>query len=550
MAGLRSRCGMGIIGLVSIIMLPVATAQSITPGSVQDTLKRPPAEVAPIDALQAPSNAPVLRPDEGINVPAKTISVDHFEFAGNTLYADDVLNRLVNGYTQRQITLVELYEAADKVTDFYVKQGYTLASVVVPAQKVTEGMVRLEVIEGHIGKLKYQGLKRYQESDLGYFLDTPEGQVYRASVFEKSLRLVDGLPGLDVKARLQPGEAYGSSDIVVEAAETPIEGSVFVDNGGTRNIGVIRTGAQVTLNAPLRAADQLTLLALRSREGLLKYGSVGYSVPTGLSASRINFTYGYAKFKVAGAFAGVSGSNRNAKAEFYVPLLKTSINQLDLSAAVSDTRANADFSGISFNKSAITLLELGSTYVHTFPNRAAAQVTGLISSNFRDYDNQASVNQTQPLKLDLDLQQLTPLPWYRLQLLTRTQLVYGVSPLPDTQKFSIGGPSSVRGYAPSEARGDWGYLGQVTLRRNIPFGPVVVTPRLFYDVGVIRQHHLNRLPPGSQPPDVSLASYGFGADAGFHSLSVKLDYAVPTTNVPVSDGKEDGRFYGTFSLAF
>lgn len=548
MGSLRDRKEQAAGTLGALLLLSTATwAQPITPGAVLDTLKRP-QEVKPAEPLPTPANEPAIRPNAAPATLAKTITVDRFEFAGNTLFSTDDLDATVAGYVKRPITLVELYEAADKVTEFYVRRGYTLASAVVPAQKVNEGTVRLEVIEGRIGTVRYEGLKRYEADDLNYFLDTPSGRIYRADSFEKNLRLVDGLPGLDVRARLQPGEAYGSSDIVVQTTERLAEGVAFFDNGGSENIGIFRGGVQVTLNNPTGAADQLSLTTLRSEGGLLKYGAVAYSLPTGVGASRVNLSYGYAEFDVAGVFAGVGGTNRTARGELFVPYLNTASDQLNLIAAVNDTRADTTFSGVSFNPNQITVLELGGTYVHTAANRAATQVALLIGSNFTGYDT--TDKSSQPLKIDLDVQQLTPLPWYQLQLLTRTQFVYGLEPLPDTQKFSIGGPSSIRGYAPSEARGDWGYLAQVTLRRSYLLGPVVATPRLFYDAGVTRQHRLDRFPPRGGPKELSLASYGLGGDLGYQNFNFKFDYAVPTSNVPVSDRKEDGRFYGTFSLSF
>lgn len=523
-------------------------SQPITPGGVLDTLKRP-AEPKPTEPLQSPVSEPARRvADTPTATPDRTITIERFEFAGNTIYPSDVLNNLVGGYLRRPISLIELYEAADKVTEYYVQHGYTLASAVVPAQKVTEGTVRLEVIEGHIGSVRYEGLWRYHAKDLNDILQTTEGTLYRAHDFERNLRLVDGLPGLDVRARLQPGSDYGSSDIVVLAQETLLTGSLFFDNAGSQSIGTLRGGAQLTINNPSGASDALSLIGLRSEGGLLRYGSGSYSLPTGLGGARIGFTHSVAKFDLAGAFSAVSGINRTTRAELTVPFTDDRTIRSTLTVALDDTRANTDFTGITFNKTAVTALEVGGSLNRTGADRSVTLLAIVLSSNFTDY-NATTDTASLPLKIDLDLQQLTPLP-YRLQLLSRTQLVYGTAPTPDTRKFSIGGPASVRGYAPSEARGDWGYLAQLTLRRPFVLGPTVLTPRVFYDGGVVRQHQADRFPPGSQPMDVSLTSFGIGGDLSYHQATLSLDYAIPTIDTPVSDGKEDGRLYGAFSLVF
>ncbi len=529
---------------------PLASAQlggqPITPGGVLDTLKRPP-ELTPAAPLQSPAVQAPKQPGASDAALAKTITVDRFEFTGNSVFSSEVLKPLVEGYRGRAITLIELYEAADKVTEYYVRQGYTLASAVVPAQKVTEGTVQLEVIEGRIGAVRYEGLRRYDAKGLNDVLDATPGSIYHASDFERNLRLIDGLPGLDVRARLQPGDEYGSSDVVVAAKERLVQGSVFFDNAGSQNIGTLRGGAQLTLNNPLGAADQLLLTGMRAEGGQLRYGAGTYSLPTGLGGSRIALTYGYAAFDVSGTFTGVSGSNRNVRGEFQMPLSDNGVTRSTFFTAVDDTRANTDFTGVTFSETAVTALEVGGNISHTAANRAVTLLAIALSSNFTDND---AVTDTAslPLKVDVDLQQLTPLP-YQLQLLTRAQFVYGIDPLPDTRKYSVGGPATVRGYAPSEARGDWGYLAQVTLRRPYLVGATVVTPRLFYDAAAVRQHQSDRFPLGSRPQDITVASVGFGTEVNYRDLSLSLDYAIPTTDAPVSDGKEDGRFYGALSLA-
>jgi len=535
--------GLLLLGATS----PTNAQAPITPGGVGDTLRRMP-EIQPLPPLQSLGKKPLRNSFVPANTTEKTITVDRFEFAGNTLYSSNVLMALVADYNKRPITLLELYEAADKITAFYVEQGYTLASVAVPAQKVSSGSVRFEVLEGQIGELRYEGLKSYHPNTLDSYLNVVDGSVYRGSRFEEALRTVDALPGLDAKAQLRPGTVYGTSDIVVQAAEKRIEGSVFLDNAGTDSIGVFRYSAQLTINNPLRYADQLSLFGLRSRshlgfkgeDGLLNYGSATYSVPVGFSKSRVNASYGYAEFDVQGAFTGVGGKNQNAKLELVVPVPQDTTDQMAVTASLNHTRANTDFSGTTFSESKVSTLDAGGSFSHTHANRAASQATVLVGLNIGS-NNAAGISK-RPARIELDLQHLMPLP-AQFQFLAHSNLVYATDEMSDTQKFALGGPSSIRGYAPSEARGDWGYLAQLTLRRPMSFGRFVLIPRAFFDAGATRQHD-------NSQQQLSLTSAGGGFDAAFYNLSLKLDYAAPLSKTPVSDGKEDGRLYSTFSLAF
>jgi len=56
--------------------------------------------------------------------------------------------------------------------------------------------------------------------------------------------------------------------------------------------------------------------------------------------------------------------------------------------------------------------------------------------------------------------------------------------------------------------------------------------------------------PSGATPETSLSSVGVGADATLDRISLKLDFAIPTDAVPVSDGKDDGRVYGTLAVQF
>ena len=57
-------------------------------------------------------------------------------------------------------------DAADAVTRFYQENGYPVARAVLPAQKVEKGMVRIEVIEGRVGDVRFEGNRRYDPDRL------------------------------------------------------------------------------------------------------------------------------------------------------------------------------------------------------------------------------------------------------------------------------------------------------------------------------------------------------------------------------------------------
>jgi hemolysin activation/secretion protein len=273
-------------------------------------------------------------------------------------------------------------------------------------------------------------------------------------------------------------------------------------------------------------------------------------VPADFMGGRLELSYGEAQFEVDGAaFEGIEGENKSGRIGLSRPFLRTRSDRLLASAGISSTESNADLFGNTFSDTQITLLELAATYAHTYTNLAVTQLSAAIATNFEEATLaelfEPGVQDDQRLRLEIDAQHLQPIPGKTLQLLLRANGVYSPDPLADTQQFSIGGPSSVRGYAASEARGDRGYFGSITLRQPFAWGPANFAGRVFADAGKV---FLADRDPGADDQS-TLSSVGVGVDASYARLSAKLDWSFARDQQVVEDA-EDDRLFGTVSVTF
>jgi hemolysin activation/secretion protein len=520
----------------------------VTPGQVGDSLKTPPAlepraEAVPVQA--AGSAPPSVAPG------GRQITVEQFNFVGNTLFPAEELQSVVSGYRGHPVTLLELYEAADRVSDYYVRHGYTLASVSIPPQKITGDTVTLLVSEGRVGRITVENNQIYRPEQIGrYFPDQTGGGVYRGSEVEDSLRTLNTLPGLKARAILKPGETYGTSDLIVHLEEKAVEGSLNIDNFGRKDIGTMRVSALGQFNNPLKVEDQLTLLALRSADDLLRYGYAEYSLPLGFGGARLKGSYGHAAFDVRDSV--VDGRNRAGRIAFDVPVIRRGSTLLSINAGGSRTNANADFTGVTFSSTKINLLEIGALLSHRYESLAVTQITTSIHTNFqrqgRDDLSPASgvvEHGHERLRWELDAQHLHPLP-AKLQLLAHLNGVYSPDPLVDTEAYSLGGSASIRGYPVGEVRGDRGYSGSLTLRRPFGLDAFLLVPRVFVEAG---SAFLVDAPPGFDDKE-SLTSTGIGTDLTWDRVTVRADWAFPLDNRETSDGHDTSRVFASLSVAF
>lgn len=524
-----------------------ASAQ-VTPGQVGDTLKRPETlkPAAPATPIETQPQAPA-----GVTAGGKQITVSRIEFSGNTLFSDSELQAIVSSYTQRPVTLLELYEAADRVADFYVSRGYTLASVTIPPQKISSGSLQMVVSEGRIARITVENNALYTDEEIRrYFPDRTSGSVYRGSTIEDSLRVINTLPGMKARAVLKPGERYGSSDLIVRAEEKPIEGSLNVDNYGRKDIGEFRISALAQFNNPLKVEDKLTLLALRSSDGLLTYGFAEYSLPANFDGARIKFSYGEAQFDVRNS--PVDGRNRSGRLLIEQSLLNKGPTSFSITAGVSRTLANADFTGATFSGTAVSLLELGGTLTHSYDNLAVTQLNTSIHTNFKKQDRADLFTPSgvvshghEAFRLEMDVQHLQPLPW-QTQLLAHVNGVYSPDPLVDTEAYSLGGPTSIRGFPAGEVRGDRGYFGSLTWRKPVSYAGALWIPRVFAESGKVL---LVDAPSGASKSE-TLSSAGVGLDFSMDRANLRLDWAFPLDNHAVSDGRDNSRLFANLSVSF
>ncbi|MFP5306643.1 MAG: ShlB/FhaC/HecB family hemolysin secretion/activation protein, partial [Gammaproteobacteria bacterium] len=461
-----------------------------------------------------------------------------------TLFGDEELSALVAGYLDRPVSLLELYEAADRIAAYYVERGYTLASVNLPPQKISDGTVALQVSEGRVARIDVDNAAWYRPSHVRAYLgDFRTGQIYRSGPLQEGLRALNTLPGLSARATVKPGTAPGTSDVVVKLDETHFAGGVSLDNYGREAVGEYRLSASALLNNPLRVEDQLQLAGLVSEDELTRFGSLSYSVPLNFSGTRVRASYAHAEFSVDGS--PVDGRSRSGELVIEQPLLHDARQRLVGSFGPSRTLSNADFSGLIFNQTEITLWKLGLAYTRTHANASVTQIGTAVSSNFQSLSIEdlaaSEVDSDQRLKWELDLQHLMQLS-RAFQLYMHVNGAWSPDPLIDTEKYSLGGPTSVRGYPGAEIRGDQGYFASLSLQHSLPLGPATLRSRVFVDGGQVFS---------VDAPDAgSLSSIGLGFDVSLRPVLFRLDWAYPLGNREVSDGRDSGRAFGALSASF
>lgn len=516
-----------------LLAAPAAWGQlplPITPGAVLDTLpdRRPALPPTPPEVV-----FPAPRPGAKHDPRSPRFLVNALAFAGNTVFSERLLKRLTERFVDLQLNLYDLDRAADAVTRYYREHGYPIARAIVPAQKVEKGVVLIEVIEGRIAAINIIGNKRYgDDAILARLANLPRRELVTVEALEEGLLLLNDLPGLSARGTLQPGAEFGTTDLLVRAEEKRHAGSLGLDNRGREEVGRYRLDAGFDLNNPLGLGDQLGLRLIESQQDLLTYARVSYGVPLTAGGLKLTSTYSQVDYRMAGDFAalGIDGEVVTAEIALSYPVLRSRRRNIFLGLGWRNTVSSQRALGVATRADHIKLMSasvLGS-WVHE--DSAATYAYAAVSGNGKS--NPTGLAQdAQYAKFEIDVNHLRAASktW---DLYLRANLVVSHDALADTEKMSLGGPDSVRGYLSAELRGDNGYQGTIELRRQFMLANVPGVFNLFYDAGAARAK-------GFGGTD-SIRSAGLGVTVfPRHYLRAKLEYAHATSDRRSQDGRRE-----------
>ena len=510
-----------------------------TPGSVLDTIpgRKPVLPPTPAEVI-----FPAQRPGAAHDPAAPRFTVNAFTFAGNTVYTQQQLKRVTERFIDLELNLYDLNRAADTVTQLYRETGFPVARALIPAQKVEDGIVRIEVIEGRISNISIVGNNRYSSEMIAARAGSlPRNELVTVERLERSLLLMNDLPGLSARATLAPGAEYGTTDMVIRTEEKAVAGALTLDNHGRRETGETRLDGGFDVNNPFGIGDQLNVRMIRTRHDLLTYGRLGYSLPVADNGMRLGGSYSKVEYDIGGEFAalGITGEVTNSEVTLTYPHVRSRARNLVFGIGLRSTASSQHTLGIQTSDNRIDLLNLSllGSWVHA--DSATTSTTLLFSGNGKN--NPGTRQDAQAGKLDIDVSHLRAASknW---DLYLRANFVFSASALADTEKFSLGGPGSVRGYRPSELRGDNGWMATIELRRQFVLGNTAGVFNLFYDEGAAKAKGFTRFD--------ALRSAGFGASVFPHkNLRAKVEFAYPISDRVSGDGKH-GRAWFTVGGSF
>jgi hemolysin activation/secretion protein len=406
-----------------------------------------------------------------------SMQVEGFVLSGNDSLPSEELLALLADLEGRQLSLGELEDAAARLTRHYRAKGYPLARAYVPAQTIRDGRVEIAILEGRYGRIEVdkQGA-RLRDFALAPLKALEPGDPVRAAALERSLLLLNERAGASTRAALRPGDATGTTSLLVGLEPTPLlTGSLEYDNGGNRFTGADRLGASLGVNSPLALGDRLDLRLLGTREEQYYY-LASYQLPLGRWGTSLGASFSYMEYELGKDFQDLDAHGTAHTGSVFVnqPLFvsrpfwlnarlqydnKRLVDEVDLLDTESRKRSEAITFALEGNArddlfgGGLTSFGLGWSHGDLSLRSPDDRVVDALSAR-----TEGDFDVLRPTLVRL--QRLTD----RFSLLLRLRGQWADGNLDGSEEFGLGGAYGVRAYPQGEAQGDEGWLGNLELR--------------------------------------------------------------------------------------
>lgn len=522
------------------------TPPTIPPGTIEpprpdlppapETIPTPP----PPPQLELPPQPTPSEPPPAIEA---KIQIKQVEVLGSTAFSKAELAQVVRPFVGKQATFEQLLAIRTAVTELYTRNGYTTSGAFLPPQDISQGTIKIQVVEGELERIEIQGLKRLQASYARDRIALATQTPLNIRRLESALQLLQLDPLFSrVQAELTAGTGPGRSILILDLKEAPpLSGALLIENRDSPSVGSIRGSALLSHRNLLGFGDRLNAEVGRTG-GILSY-NFGYEVPLNARDGTLSLRYDNGNSRIIEqpfAPLDIEGDTQTYSLGFRQPIRRTPTSEFALSLTGDLRRSQTFFEDdpVSFppvpedeeGQSRVSVIRFSQDWVSRSRNRVLAARSqfslglGILG---------ATVNDTGPDGRFFSW--LGQFQWVQAlsqdaTLIARvgSQLT-GNSLLP-LEQFSIGGVDTVRGYRQNQRVGDNGVAGSVELRvpvvRSDSIGLIQLAP--FFDVGTIWNNQ------GEIPAPSTLVSLGLGLSWQLAPyFAARLDYGIPLN--PISD---------------
>ncbi|WP_313700239.1 ShlB/FhaC/HecB family hemolysin secretion/activation protein [Pantoea sp.] len=386
-----------------------------------------------------------------------------------TLITPDNQAKLVAPYINQCLSLARINQLVRAISEWYVQRGYITSRAFLTEQNLSHGVLMITVLEGRLEEIRLQGATSRQ---LKMAFPTRAGRILNLRDIEQGMEQINRLSTTPVQIEIIPSAKPGYSIVnLTSKPEFPLTLGLNMDNSGQRSTGIGQLSASLVGNDLLGIADRWFVSGGRSsafsdwRDA--QNFQAGVSVPYGYGL--LDYSYSWSNYhsrfsannfdwysfgdNIANRLSGSWVLFRNGQ-------IKTGV-QVGLNHYVSHNWLNQTLLQSSSRK--ITSLQLGFNHTQKVAG-GVATLNPMLSRGMPWFDAESDSGKSDDLpkaqfrKWSVSSSYQRPVT-QKMWWLSSFYAQWSPDRLYGSERLTIGGESSVRGYKEQYLSGDvGGYL--------------------------------------------------------------------------------------------
>ena len=519
-----------------------------------------PAQVSPsTDAKDKPSQIP----QNEVLIPLKRIDI-----LGSSILTSVEIESLVAPLQNKSVTLNQLQEVTDKISQIYQDRNYITSRAVLIPQDIKDGIVTIQVKEGSLERVdvKRAGdlVGRLNDSYIRDRVLQAGATPLNFANLEDALQLLRADPLIgDIRANLTTGSQADQSILQITVSEAKsFSIRPFFDNYGNTSTGIYRIG--VNLQELNTTGNGDSILIGYTRSGSADIYQLNYQYPINPQGGTLGFNFSAGQSPITEPpfdSLNILTDSQTYELAYRQPLLRSPREEFAIGVSTAFENSGSYFGNRSFNfqnfkfddgRSQSRVLRLSQDYLSRDPigawvlrstfnmglNVLGATIRNDGSPDGRFFYWSGQVLRVQRIGTDRDT-----LAFFRLNM------QFSGDQLLSLNRFSVGGAQSIRGYRQNQLTGDNGIQASVELQFPVARdeeGLATVKLLPFVEAGTIWNSS------GVTSTNQSLIGLGLGATyQPMRNLLLRLDYGIPLVNVSNSGNNlQDSGLYFSINANF
>ena len=219
------------------------------------------------------------------------------EVVGSSVLQSEIAER-VACYEGQRITLSDLFVLRSQITQLYLENGYVTSGAFIPSGQFLEGQIQIQVVEGRLADIQINGLDQLNEGYIESRISRADGPPLNQQTLQQALQLLQLDPNIErINAELTAGAQPGESLLILDLEETkPFSAIASANNTRSPSVG----SEELSLSASYRnliGAGEVVSASYGLTEGLDLY-NVGFSIPINASDGSVSASYSNSESRI------------------------------------------------------------------------------------------------------------------------------------------------------------------------------------------------------------------------------------------------------------